>query len=117
MGVNFRRLLISELERRRNEIDSMLGFLRGFQTQGSLPSGINLTLREEDKRLEAGAPPRSGGLRPDGSPRADTALASEILNLRQQGLTLRAIAEHVQISHAAVWKLLRRIERNSANSP
>ena len=99
MGLNFRKLLITELERRRSEIDSTLHFLRGCQPEDGSSSG-------KSGSSETAAKPVS-------LPRAERWLDREILGLRQNGLTLRAIAKQVQISHAGVWKVLRRLERHS----
>jgi hypothetical protein len=99
MGLDFRKSLIAELERRRREIDEMVALLRRIQDGGYVriesalvDDGIGDVRRRKSVKNSL-----SGG-----------ALYSEIFHLRQQGLSLRAIAEHVNLSHAGVWKVLRR---------
>jgi DNA-binding NarL/FixJ family response regulator len=105
MGLNFRKLLISELERRKREIDSVLQVLRYLQQRNY----------DWDDAPEGGQPPASiyAGLpAPLSLDRQKT-----ILRLREQGLSLRAIAEKVSLSHAGVWKTLQRAQRAPAADP
>jgi DNA-binding GntR family transcriptional regulator len=96
MGINFRRVLICELERRRSEIDSSLEILR--------------RLRERDGRAAQPSLAVSTG-------NTYKSRYEEIRDLRQQGLSLRAIAEQVSLSHAGVWKALRRLEQDPDAPP
>lgn len=100
MGLDFRKSLIAELERRQDEIDAALAVLHRLkrgEVQG--PAHVETGWNPENKRkrqvLEVEA-------------KRGQALYSEILELRSKGLSLRAIAEHVHLSHAGVWKVLRR---------
>lgn len=98
MGLDFRKSLIAELERRQREIDSMLALLRRIQNGGgAMPQETGLNWPDRTKRPK----PLSNSGR-------GVELYSEIMELRQQGLSLRAIAEQVHLSHAGVWKVLRR---------
>jgi hypothetical protein len=109
MGLNFRRTLISKLEQREREIDFTLALLRRLQIAGSDSAGEFhrlATIGDFEKRPPARIPSLSG-----------TALYQEIQDLREQGLSLRAIAEHVQLSHAGVWKALRRLAQGQTGTP
>jgi hypothetical protein len=98
MGLDFRKTLIIELERRQREIDSMLALLRRIQNGGgALPRDPGPSWPESNKRSK-----------PISNSGRGAELYSEIVELRQQGLSLRAIAEQVHLSHAGVWKVLRR---------
>ncbi len=102
MGLNFRKLLISELERRQQEIDSLLYLLRFLQNRDSQTE----ELQWNSQIADYGASIRC-------SPYRNTESRHEvILGLREQGLSLRAIADQVCLSHAGVWKALQRLERN-----
>jgi hypothetical protein len=105
MGLNFRRLLISELERRQTEIDSMLALLRGLKG-GYI---VERTPAESPSKIW-----NSQGLPVGNAVRGTPAFYDEIAELRQQGLSLRAIALQVNLSHAGVWKALRRRESQTA---
>ena len=97
MGLDFRKTLIAELERRQREIDSMLALLRRIQNGGgAMPQDASANWPDSKR-----AKPLSNSGR-------GIELYSEIVELRQQGLSLRAIAEQVHLSHAGVWKVLRR---------
>jgi hypothetical protein len=98
MGLDFRKTLIAELERRQREIDSMLALLRRIQNGGGA------ILRDPATRW----PENNKRSKPVSNSGRGTELYSEIMELRQQGLSLRAIAEQVHLSHAGVWKVLRR---------
>ena len=102
MGLNFRKLLISELERRQQEIDSLLHLLRFLQSHEFDSDGFQWN----DKIVGLSSSIQASPFRDSGS-RHET-----ILDLRQKGLSLRAIAEQVCLSHAGVWKALQRWERN-----
>jgi hypothetical protein len=97
MGLDFRKTLIAELERRQREIDSMLALLRRIQNGGAATSQDAGANWPENKRAK---PVTNSG--------RGVEMYSEIMELRQQGLSLRAIAEQVHLSHAGVWKVLRR---------
>lgn len=98
MGLDFRKTLIVELERRQREIDSMLALLRRIQNGGSAtPQDVGVNWPDNNRRVK----PLSNSGR-------GVEMYSEIVHLRQQGLSLRAIAEQVHLSHAGVWKVLRR---------
>jgi DNA-binding NarL/FixJ family response regulator len=109
MGLNFRRTLISKLERREREIDFTLALLRRLQVAGPDSAGEFrrlATVGGFEKRSSPRIPPLSG-----------TARYKEIQDLREQGLSLRAIGEHVQLSHAGVWKALRRLAQEQTGAP
>lgn len=106
MGLNFRRLLISELERRQTEIDSMLALLRGLKA-GHM---VERTPAKPANCFDFQGNSTENPLR--GTP----AFYDEIAELRQQGLSLRAIALQVNLSHAGVWKALRRREAKTPES-
>lgn len=100
MGLDFRKTLIAELERRQREIDSMLALLRRLQNGGGVPPDLSAHWPETNRRPKSIANSANSGRGPE--------LYSEIMELRQQGLSLRAIAEQVHLSHAGVWKVLHR---------
>ncbi|MFZ0592305.1 MAG: hypothetical protein WAM39_17725 [Bryobacteraceae bacterium] len=98
MGLDFRKSLIAELERRQHEIDEVLALLhrlKNGEVEGARypEPGWSPEGKREQQVLETKRGP---------------ALYSEIVELRSKGLSLRAIAEHVHLSHAGVWKVLRR---------
>ena len=63
-----------------------------------------------------GVKPWKGPEWPTNQPRGTQAFYEEIMELRQQGLSLRAIALQVNLSHAGVWKALRRLESRAAEA-
>jgi DNA-binding NarL/FixJ family response regulator len=95
MGLDFRKSLIVELERRQREIDTVLAVLH------------RLKKGEVWRYVETGWIAESKPKKPASEAKRGPALYAEVLELRSQGLSLRAIAEHVHLSHAGVWKVLR----------
>ena len=115
MGMNFRQSLITELERRSQEIDSTLWILRRIKRR--VPEDVQADQEERPSRHSAGrAADLFSASGQASSVSKNPLLYREILDMRANGLSLRAIAQQVRLSHTGVWKLLRRVEQRQPAS-
>jgi biotin operon repressor len=106
MGLNFRQSLISELERRQEELDVTLALLLRLKTGGLEPAKQPPTHKPVSRTTHLAGRSTS---------KSGSAVYDQIQELRLNGLTLRAIGEQVNLSHAAVWKALRKLDRRQSD--